>query len=88
MFLTGFSLDSPGVGALILLVALLVFVAYYYFSSNGRGAKGDSAKAASAPSAAPVPEIDEESYAVLLAAIKEEARLSGEEIRVVSIREL
>ncbi|MBQ7797446.1 MAG: hypothetical protein IJ374_12945 [Lachnospiraceae bacterium] len=86
MFLTGFSLDSPGVGALILLVALLVFVAFYYFKSNGRGAKDVTAKAA--PVAAPVPAIDEESYAVLLAAIKEEARLSGEEIRVVSIREL
>ena len=44
-----------------------------------------------APKAAvvtPAPGIDEESYAVLLAAISEEARLSGEEIRVVSIKEL
>ena len=32
--------------------------------------------------------IDEESYAVLLAAVSEEARLSGEEFRVVSIKEL
>lgn len=37
---------------------------------------------------APDPGIDEESYAVLLAAISEEARLSGEEIRVVSIKEM
>ena len=37
---------------------------------------------------APDPGIDEESYAVLLAAISEEARLSGEEFRVTSIKEL
>lgn len=37
---------------------------------------------------APAPAIDEESYAVLLAAVSEEARLSGEEFRVVSIKEL
>ena len=44
----------------------------------------------SAPTAvaAPAPAIDEESYAVLLAAVSEEARLSGEEFRVVSIKEL
>ena len=39
--------------------------------------------------AAPVPAIDEEAYAVLVAAATEEARLSGEgEIHVVSIKEL
>lgn len=38
--------------------------------------------------AAPAPALDEESYAVLLAAISEEARLSGEEFRVTSIKEL
>ena len=32
--------------------------------------------------------LDEESYAVLLAAISEEARLSGEEFRVTSIKEM
>lgn len=41
-----------------------------------------------AVAAAPAPAIDEESYAVLLAAISEEARLSGEEFRVTSIKEL
>lgn len=50
--------------------------------------KADAPKAAPA-AAAPVPAIDEEAYAVLLAAINEEARLSGEgEIRVLSIKEL
>ena len=44
--------------------------------------------AAQAAPAAPVPAIDEDSYAVLLAAVSEEGRLSGEEFRVVSIREL
>ena len=38
--------------------------------------------------AAPAPAIDEESYAVLLAAVSEEARLSGEQFRVTSIKEL
>ena len=41
-----------------------------------------------AVAAAPAPALDEESYAVLLAAISEEARLSGEEFRVTSIKEL
>ena len=49
--------------------------------------KADAPKAAAA-AAAPVPALDEESYAVLLAAVSEEARLSGEEFRVVSIKEL
>lgn len=48
--------------------------------------KTEVSKAAVA--AAPAPAIDEESYAVLLAAISEEARLSGEEFRVTSIKEL
>ena len=47
-----------------------------------------SAPKAAAAVAAPAPAIDEESYAVLLAAVSEEARLSGEEFRVVSIKEL
>ena len=38
--------------------------------------------------AVPAPAIDEESYAVLLAAVSEEARLSGEQFRVTSIKEL
>lgn len=50
----------------------------------------DAPKAApAAAAAAPVPAIDEEAYAVLVAAITEEARLSGEgDVRVVSIKEL
>ena len=48
----------------------------------------ESAPKAAAAVAAPAPAIDEESYAVLLAAVSEEARLSGEEFRVVSIKEL
>lgn len=48
-----------------------------------------AAPAAAAAAAAPVPAIDEEAYAVLVAAITEEARLSGEgDVRVVSIKEL
>ena len=52
--------------------------------------KPDAPKAApAAAAAAPVPAIDEEAYAVLVAAITEEARLSGDgDVRVVSIKEL
>lgn len=52
--------------------------------------KPDAPKAApAAAAAAPVPAIDEEAYAVLLAAISEEARLSGDgDVRVTSIKEL
>ena len=47
------------------------------------------AAVAVAAAAAPAPAIDEEAYAVLVAAITEEARLSGDgDVRVVSIKEL
>ena len=50
--------------------------------------KPEAPKAAAA-AAAPAPAIDEEAYAVLVAAITEEARLSGDgDVRVVSIKEL
>lgn len=50
--------------------------------------KPEAPKAAPA-AAAPVPAIDEKAYAVLMAAVSEEARLDGEgEIRVVSVKEL
>ena len=48
----------------------------------------DKAPKQAAVAAAPAPALDEESYAVLLAAISEEARLSGEEFRVTSIKEM
>lgn len=51
--------------------------------------KPEAPKAAVAAAAAPAPAIDEEAYAVLVAAITEEARLSGDgDVRVVSIKEL
>ncbi len=51
--------------------------------------KPEAPKAAAAAVAAPVPAIDEEAYAVLVAAVTEEARLSGDgDVRVVSIKEL
>ncbi len=51
--------------------------------------KPEAPKAAAAAAAAPAPAIDEEAYAVLVAAITEEARLSGDgDVRVVSIKEL
>ena len=49
----------------------------------------DRGAAAVAAAAAPAPAIDEEAYAVLVAAVTEEARLSGDgDVRVVSIKEL
>ena len=51
--------------------------------------KPEAPKAAAAAAAAPAPAIDEEAYAVLVAAVTEEARLSGDgDVRVVSIKEL
>ena len=51
--------------------------------------KPEAPKAAVAVAAAPAPAIDEEAYAVLVAAVTEEARLSGDgDVRVVSIKEL
>ena len=51
--------------------------------------KPEAPKAAVAAAAAPAPAIDEEAYAVLVAAVTEEARLSGDgDVRVVSIKEL
>lgn len=44
--------------------------------------------AATAAAAVQQPGIDEEAYAVLLAVINEEARQSGETVRVTSIKEL
>ena len=51
--------------------------------------KPEAPKAAVAAAAAPAPAIDEEAYAVLVAAVTEGARLSGDgDVRVVSIKEL
>lgn len=50
--------------------------------------KPEGAKAAVPAAAAVQPGIDEEAYAVLLAVINEEARQSGETVRVTSIKEL
>ena len=51
--------------------------------------KPEAPKAAVAAAAAPAPAIDEEAYAVLVAAVTEEARLSGDgDVRVVNIKEL
>ena len=78
------------VGLLVVFSALAVLaIAVIIIISKIIGAlfKTSAPKAAAAV-AAPAPAIDEESYAVLLAAVSEEARLSGEEFRVVSIKEL
>lgn len=85
-------LDSAMISALGILVvfsalAALAISIIIISKIIGIFVKSDAPKAAAA-AAAPVPAIDEESYAVLLAAISEEARLSGEEFRVTSIREL
>lgn len=78
-----------GLGLLVVFSALAALAIAIVIISKilGMLIKTDAPKAAAAV-AAPVPAIDEESYAVLLAAINEEARLSGEEVRVTSIKEL
>ena len=77
------------VGLLVVFAALASLAVAIVIISKliGMATKKEAPKAAVA-AAAPAPAIDEESYAVLLAAISEEARLSGEEIRVTSIKEL
>lgn len=78
------------VGLLVVFSALAVLAVAVIIISKIIGAlfNKTSAPKAAAAVAAPAPAIDEESYAVLLAAVSEEARLSGEEFRVVSIKEL
>lgn len=77
------------VGLLVVFAALASLAIAIILISKilGTLVKTEAPKAAAAPAAA-VPAIDEEAYAVLLAAVSEEARLSGEEFRVTSIREL
>lgn len=79
------------VGLLVVFAALAALaIAVIIISKIINTAVKDKApkQAAVAAAPAPAPALDEESYAVLLAAISEEARLSGEEFRVTSIKEL
>lgn len=79
-------LNMPGSG-LVVLIILSLIVYWVIKMTQFRGKEETHAPAQAAP-AAPAPAIDEDSYAVLLAAVSEEGRLSGEEYRVVSIREM
>ena len=77
------------VGLLVVFSALAVLAIAVIIISKVIGTLfKESAPKAAAAVAAPAPAIDEESYAVLLAAVSEEARLSGEQFRVTSIKEL
>ena len=77
------------VGILVVFAALAALAIAVIIISKLLGAvTGKEASKPAPAAAAPVPAIDEEAYAVLLAAVSEEARLSGEEFRVVSIKEL
>lgn len=84
------ALMISGLGLLVVFTALASLAIAIIIISKVLSVilKSDVPKAAAAAAAAPVPAIDEETYAVLLAAVSEEARLTGEEIRVTSIREL
>ncbi len=84
------ALMISGLGLLVVFAALASLAIAIIIISKVLSVilKSDVPKAAAAAAAAPVPAIDEETYAVLLAAVSEEARLTGEEIRVTSIREL
>ena len=75
------------VGLLVVFAALAALaIAVIIISKIINTAVKDKAPKQAAVAAAPAPAL--ESYAVLLAAISEEARLSGEEFRVTSIKEL
>ena len=77
------------VGLLVVFSALAVLAIAVIIISKIIGALfKESAPKAAAAVAAPAPAIDEESYAVLLAAVSKDARLSGEQFRVTSITEL
>ena len=84
------ALMISGLGLLVVFAALASLAIAIIIISKVLSVilKSDVPKAAAAAAAAPVPAIDDETYAVLLAAVSEEARLTGEEIRVTSIREL
>ena len=86
------SLVISALGLLVVFAALAIIAVSIVIISKVINAivKPEAPKAAPAvAAAAPVPAIDEEAYAVLVAAITEEARLSGEgDVRVVSIKEL
>ena len=79
-------LNMPGSGLVVLII--LSLIVYWVIRMTQSRGEEETVAAAQAGPAAPVPAIDEDSYAVLLAAVSEEGRLSGEEFRVVSIREL
>lgn len=86
-------LDALGVSALGLLVVFAALaalaVAIIIISKILETIlKENQPKPAVAAAAAPVQSLDEEAYAVLLAAVSEDARLNGENVRVTSIKEL
>lgn len=85
------SLTISALGILVVFTALAVIAISIVIISKVINLilKPEAPKTAAPVAAAPVPAIDEEAYAVLMAAVSEEARLSGEgEIRVVSVKEL
>lgn len=86
------SLLISALGIMVVFTALAVIAVSIVIISKVINTilKTDAPKAApAAAAAAPVPAIDEEAYAVLVAAVTEEARLSGDgDVRVVNIKEL
>ena len=85
------SLVISALGLMVVFAALASIAISIVIISKviGMIIKPEAPKAAVAAAAAPAPAIDEEAYAVLVAAVTEEARLSGDgDVRVVSIKEL
>ena len=85
------SLVISALGLMVVFAALASIAVSIVIISKviGMMIKPEAPKAAVAAAAAPAPAIDEEAYAVLVAAVTEEARLSGDgDVRVVSIKEL
>lgn len=82
------SLLISALGLLVVFAALAALAIAIIIISKLLGTVFKADVPVKAVAAAPAPAIDEEAYAVLLAAVTEEARMSGEEVRVTSIKEL
>lgn len=70
--------------ALAALAIAIIIITKILSAVTGKEAPAKPVTAVSAPA----PGIDEEAYAVIIAAVNEEARLSGETVQIKSIREL
>lgn len=87
-FLDTLSISALGLIVVFTALVCLALAIVIITKILGLLLKPETAKQAAVQAAAVQPAIDEESYAVILAAVSEEARLSGEQVRVTSIKEI